>query len=99
MAISRMSLAVVLRMARGEDLVEEVRISAGAVTPTPHRMSEAESVLKGKTPSDETTKKAAQCISKAMVRWSGVRPSTAYKAPVVEALFLRCMRQALEENP
>jgi len=25
--------------------------------------------------------------------------STAYKAPVVEALFLRCMRQALEETP
>jgi CO/xanthine dehydrogenase FAD-binding subunit len=99
MAISRMSLAVVLRMARGEDLVEEVRISAGAVTPTPHRMSEAESVLKGKTPNEGTMKKAAQCISKAMLWWSGVRPSTAYKAPVVEALFLRCMRQALEENP
>jgi CO/xanthine dehydrogenase FAD-binding subunit len=99
MAISRMSVAVVLRMARGEDRIEEVRISAGAVTPTPHRMSEAESILKGKTSDEGTMKKAAQCISKAMVRWSGVRPSTAYKAPVVEALFLRCMRQALEENP
>jgi carbon-monoxide dehydrogenase medium subunit len=98
MAISRMSLAVVLRMARGEDLVEEVRISAGAVTPTPHRMSEAESILKGKTPDEGTMKKAAQCISETMVRWSGVRPSTAYKAPVIEALFLRCMGQALEKN-
>ncbi len=98
MAISRMSLAVVLRMARGEDRVEEVRISMGAVTPTPHRMSEAESILKGKTPDEGTMKKAAQCISKTMVEWSGVRPSTAYKAPVAEALFLRCMRQAVEEN-
>jgi CO/xanthine dehydrogenase FAD-binding subunit len=98
MAISRLSVAVVLRMARGEDRVEEVRISAGAVTPTPHRMSDAESILEGKTPDEETMKKAAQCISKKMIRWSGVRPSTAYKAPVVEALFLRCMRQALEEN-
>jgi CO/xanthine dehydrogenase FAD-binding subunit len=85
-------------MARGEDLVEEVRISAGAVTPTPHRMSEAESILKGKTPDEGTMKKAAQCISETMVRWSGVRPSTAYKAPVIEALFLRCMGQALEKN-
>jgi CO/xanthine dehydrogenase FAD-binding subunit len=99
MAISRMSLAVVLRMSRGENLVEEVRIAVGAVTPTPHRMLEAESALKGKTANEGTMKKAAQCISKAMVRWSGVRPSTAYKAPVVEALFLRCMRQAMEENP
>jgi CO/xanthine dehydrogenase FAD-binding subunit len=98
MAISRLSVAVALRMARGEDRVEEVRISAGAVTPTPHRMSDAESILEGKTPDEETMKKAAQSISKKMIRWSGVRPSTAYKAPVVEALFLRCMRQALDEN-
>jgi CO/xanthine dehydrogenase FAD-binding subunit len=98
MAISRMSMAVVLRMTRGENRIEEVRISAGAVTPTPHRMSEAESMLKGKKPDGETMKKAAQCISETMVQWSGVRPSTSYKAPVVEALFLRCMGQALEKR-
>lgn len=99
MAISRMSVAVVLRMARGEDRIEEVRISAGAVTPTPRRMWEAESLLKDKTPDEGTMKKAARCLSDTMVRRSGVRPSTAYKAPVVEALFLRCMRQALENSP
>ncbi len=99
MAISRMSVAVVLRTAAREDRIEEVRISAGAVTPTPHRMSEAESILRGKTPDEGTMKKAAQCISEAVIRWSGVRPSTAYKAPVVESLFLRCMRQALENRP
>ena len=99
MAIARMSVAVVLRMIRGENRIEEVRISAGAVTPTPHRMSEAESILKSKTPDEGTMKQAAQCISDTMVRWSGVRPSTAYKTPVVEALFLRCMRQALENSP
>jgi len=99
MAISRMSVAVVLRMSQGEDRIDEVRISAGAVMPTPHRMSEAESILKGKTLDEGTMKKAAQCISGTMARWSGVRPSTAYKAPVVEALFLRCMRQALENSP
>jgi CO/xanthine dehydrogenase FAD-binding subunit len=99
MAIARMSVAVVLRMTRVENRIEEVRISAGAVTPTPHRMWEAESILKGKTPDEGTMKKAAQGISEAMVQWSGVRPSTTYKAPVVEALFLRCMRQALENRP
>jgi len=98
MAIARMSMAVVLRMARGEDRIEEIRISAGAVTPTPHRIAEAESILRGKSPDEGTMKRAAQCLSQNMVRWSGVRPSTAYKAPVVEALFLRCMRQALEEK-
>jgi CO/xanthine dehydrogenase FAD-binding subunit len=62
-------------------------------------MSEAESILTGKKTDEETMKKAAQCISGTMVRRSGVRPSTAYKAPVVEALFLRCMRQALGNSP
>ncbi len=99
MAISRMSVAVVLRMARGVDRIEDIRISAGAVTPTPHRMAEAESVLRGRPPDERTMKKAAQCLSETMVQWSGIRPSTSYKAPVVEALFLRCMRQALEESP
>jgi CO/xanthine dehydrogenase FAD-binding subunit len=99
MAISRMSVAVALRMVQGEDRIDEARISAGAVMPTPRRMSEAESILRGKTPDEETMKKAAQCISGIMVRRSGVRPSTAYKAPVVEALFLRCMRQALGNSP
>jgi CO/xanthine dehydrogenase FAD-binding subunit len=99
MAISRMSVAVALRMAQGEDRIDEARISAGAVMPTPRRMSEAESILRGKTPDEGTMKKAAQCISGTMVRRSGVRPSTAYKAPVVEALFLRCMRQALGNSP
>jgi CO/xanthine dehydrogenase FAD-binding subunit len=98
MAIARMSVAVAVRMAPAKDIVEEIRISAGAVTPTPHRMVEAESILKGKSPDEKTMKAAARCISETMVRWSGVRPSTAYKAPVVEALFLRCLRQALEEN-
>jgi len=99
MAIARMSVAVAVRMAPGKDFIEEIRISAGAVTPTPHRMAEAESILKGKSPDEKTMKAAARCISETMVRWSGVRPSTAYKAPVVEALFLRCLRQAMEKKP
>jgi nicotinate dehydrogenase FAD-subunit len=98
MAIARMSVAVAVRMTPGRNLIEEIRISTGAVTPTPHRMVEAESILKGKAPDEQTMKTAARCLSETMIRWSGIRPSTAYKAPVVEALFLRCLRQALEKD-
>jgi CO/xanthine dehydrogenase FAD-binding subunit len=99
MAIARMSVAVALRLAPGRKTVEGIRISAGAITPTPHRLGEAEAVLQGKPPDEKTMEMAARSISETMVRWSGVRPSTAYKAPVVEALFLRCLRQALENSP
>jgi CO/xanthine dehydrogenase FAD-binding subunit len=94
MAIARMSVAVVFQSEKGR--IEDVRISVGSVTPTPQRMSEAEAVLEGRSPDEERLRLAGRQISKRMIRQSGVRPSTSYKKPVVEALFIRAMRRALE---
>jgi CO/xanthine dehydrogenase FAD-binding subunit len=69
----------------------------GAVTPAPNRMSNAEAVLRKKSPDEEVLRQASQEVSGAMLHWSGVRPSTAYKKPVVEALFVRALRKALGE--
>jgi CO/xanthine dehydrogenase FAD-binding subunit len=98
MAIARMSIAVILQMEKGKGQIEDVRISAGAVTPTPHRMSDAEAVLRGRSVEEELLKMASQKVSEAMFHWSGVRPSTVYKRPVVEALFMRAIRKALKEE-
>jgi CO/xanthine dehydrogenase FAD-binding subunit len=95
MAIARMSVAVILQVEK--DRIEDIRISLGSVTPTPQRMSEAEAFLKGKSPEEELLQKASFKISETMIQRSGIRPSTSYKRPVVEALFVRAMRQALEE--
>jgi CO/xanthine dehydrogenase FAD-binding subunit len=94
MAVARMSVAVIARLEAGR--FQDIRISAGSVTPTPHRMSEAERILKERVPDEESLRLAARRVSETVVRWSGVRPSTAYKVPVIEALFLRAMKQALE---
>jgi CO/xanthine dehydrogenase FAD-binding subunit len=94
MAVARMSVAVIVQLERGR--FEDVRISVGSVTPTPRRMSEAEGVLKGRAPDEEGLKLAAHRVSETMVRQSGIRPSTSYKKPVVEALLMRAMRGALE---
>jgi CO/xanthine dehydrogenase FAD-binding subunit len=94
MAIARMSVAVVFQLEKGR--VEDVRISVGSVTPTPQRMSEAEAVLEGMSPDEERLRLAGRQISERMIRQSGVRPSTSYKKSVVEALFIRAMRRALE---
>jgi CO/xanthine dehydrogenase FAD-binding subunit len=98
MAIARMSVALLLQMEKERNRIEDIRISAGAVTPTPQRVSDAEAVLKGKSPDEELLKIASKKVSEAMVRWSGVRPSTVYKRPVIESLFMRAMRKALDEE-
>ncbi len=98
MAIARMSMAVVLRIEKSSNLIKDIRISPGAVMPRPQRMSEVEEFLKGKPPDEAILKTASQKVSGVMVRTSGVRSSTSYKAPVVEALFLRAMRSCLEDR-
>jgi len=95
MAIARMSVAVILQFEKG--LIEDIRISVGSVTPTPGRMSDAEAVLKGKLPNEEGVQVAARKVSETMIRQSGIRPSAAYKRPVVEALVIRAIRKAIEE--
>ena len=95
MAIARMSIAVVLKIEKWR--FEDIRIAVGSITPTPERMSEAEAFLKGKSPNEVTLQKASFKISEAMIHQSGIRPSTSYKKPVVEALFIRAMKKALEE--
>jgi CO/xanthine dehydrogenase FAD-binding subunit len=94
MAIARMSVAIVIQIKK--DRIEDIRISVGSVTPIPQRMSEAETFLKGKPSDKQTLKKASIKVSETMIHRSGVRPSTSYKRPVVEALFMRAMRKALE---
>ena len=97
MAIARMSVAIVLQMEKG--MVEDIRISAGAVTPTPQRIFDVETMLKGKMLDENLIKNASRKVSETMIQRSGIRPSTSYKAPVVEALFVRGLRRALEEQP
>jgi CO/xanthine dehydrogenase FAD-binding subunit len=94
MAIARMSVAIVLRLDKNR--IEEIRIAVGSATPTPQRFSEVEAFLKGKAPDGEILQKASLMVSETMIHQSGIRPSTSYKRPVVEALFMRAMRETLE---
>lgn len=96
MAIARMSVAVILQ--REGDLMKEVRISVGAVTPVPMRMREAESLLENQRFDPYRLKVASQRVSSEMIAQSGIRPSTSYKKPVVEALVERSIRKAFEET-
>ncbi len=98
MAIARMSVAIVLQREKGKRQIKQIRISLGSVMPTPQRITDVEAILKGKTPNEERLKIASRKISEVMIQHSGVRPTTSYKAPVVEALFMRGFRQALRKE-
>ncbi len=98
MAIARMSIAILLQMEKKKGLIEDIRISIGSVTPTPNRMSNAEAFLKDRLPDEECLRIAAHKVSEGMVERTGIRPSTSYKAPVVEALFVRAFRKALKDS-
>lgn len=95
MAIARMSVAVLLQREKDGRQIKEIRIALGSVTPTPQRMSDVEAILRGKTSDEARLKRASRKISEVMIRHSGIRPTTSYKAPVVEALFMRGFRQIL----
>ncbi|HYA90743.1 MAG TPA: xanthine dehydrogenase family protein subunit M [Thermodesulfobacteriota bacterium] len=96
MAIARMSVAIVLHMEKKKNRIVDIRIAVGSVTPTPRRFSEAEDLLRGKTFDEEALRTASLKISETMINRTGIRPSTSYKRPVIEALFVRGMKKALE---
>ncbi|MGZ3514787.1 MAG: FAD binding domain-containing protein [Thermodesulfobacteriota bacterium] len=98
MAIARTSVAVILEMEKQNKQIKEIRIAAGSVTPTPQRFSEAEDFLRGKSPDQENLQRASRKVSETMINRTGTRLSTPYKRPVIEALFIRGVRKALEEK-
>lgn len=93
LAIARMNIAAVVIL-KGK-IVKDIRISPGSTTPMPDRIRIAEEVLLGKVPTKELILTAGKKVSEEMIRRSGVRWSTPYKKPVIEALVARALRQAL----
>ena len=93
LAIARMNIAAVLVM--DGEVIREARISPGSATPLPDRIAAAEEALAGEKPTEELIALAGKKVGEEMVRRSGVRWSTPYKQPVIEALVSRALRRAL----
>lgn len=94
LAIARMNIAVYIEL-DNEGKIAKARISPGSVLPKPGRVLAAELVLLGRTPDLELFHEAGQKVSEEMIMKSGVRWSTEYKKPVIEALTKRCLEKAL----
>lgn len=97
LSIARMNVAA-LGLLAADGLVLDLRLSVGSVTPRPCRMTAVEEIVKQRKPGGELLWKAAESVSKEMVRWSGIRPTTEYKRPAVEGLVFRALSEILRDE-
>ena len=96
MARARMNLSILLRLDR-EERIEEIRIAAGAVMPVARRMGDAEKILQGQKPEPSLIESSVEAMAEEMLRLSGVRWSSGYKAPVLKNIARRLLKQLIEE--
>jgi len=84
-AISRLSIAWAIQEKDG--LFKDIKLAIGSCTPMPFRPRRIEESLKGKAKNEETIQAAVEEIIDEIKSISGIRPSFAYKIPVVKALL------------
>lgn len=94
LAISRMNVSVVV-VPDGDGNISDARICPGCVFAVPDRVATAEVLLIGKKPDEALFAQAGKEVAAEMIRRTGVRWSTEYKEPVVEALTQRALLKAV----
>lgn len=85
LAISRLNVSAALGTDE-EGKINFARIAPGCIFSTPDRVESAEKLLIGRKPSEELWREAGKEVAEEMIRRTGVRWSTEYKQPAVEAL-------------
>jgi aerobic carbon-monoxide dehydrogenase medium subunit len=91
--IALVSSCVVVQANNG--VCGEVRISLGAVGPTPLRATRAEAILQGQRPSAALLAEASRVAAEESRPISDVRCSAEYRKDMVEVLTKRCAESAL----
>lgn len=89
LVISRLSLAYAVKERGG--FIEDIRLSVGAMTPTPFRARGFEEVLRGKQKERDLVDRACRVLFDEITRVSGMRPSYRYKFPVLRDLVFKVL--------
>lgn len=71
MSISRISLAFLLR--KKDNIIDEIRIASGAVTPIGTRLYSLEKFAKGKLETNDTFKELSQKLGEKVLEITGLR--------------------------
>lgn len=90
LSVSRMSMAFTAERDTNR-AISFIRLALGACTPTPRRMTQAETFLLGKKIDEEILLEGARLMAKEMIEVTGRRPSTVYKEEAVKGLFMRML--------
>ncbi len=85
---------VACRITVDNGLIKDSRIVLGAVAPTPIRAREAESILDGKTPSDDVIDEVAKAAASATKPISDLRASAEYRREMSRVLVKRAILDA-----
>lgn len=94
MAISRLSLAVSLRIRN--ERVDFVRLVPGAMLPITHHLDSVEQYLRGRILTPATIEAVTKLATQSVIAETGMRSSFAYKVPVLEGLITRVLEQFRE---
>jgi CO/xanthine dehydrogenase FAD-binding subunit len=90
LAIARINAAAMARQ-EPDGRVSFFRFSLGACTPTPGRMEEVESCIRGQVPTAKLIWEAARLLADRTIGITGRRPSTAYKESAIQGLLVRML--------
>lgn len=89
--ISRISLAMLLDL--NDNVIDELRIASGAVTPIGTRLFDVEKFACGKMFNDNTIREIAIKVGESILKITGVRWSSEYKIPVVQQVCYQLLNR------
>ena len=89
-AISRLGVAFAIREEDGR--FTDARLAIGSCTPMPFRAKKVEDLLKGAPKNEATISEAIRMALEEMKLISGIRPSYAYKLPVLQGILEEVLR-------
>lgn len=81
-AISRLTLAVLIRVQ--QNVIQDLRIASGAVTPIGQRFTVLEQVMRGQKADAAAFEQCAWDLGRQVLQVTGLRWSSAYKLPVLQ---------------
>ncbi|MBM9604476.1 FAD binding domain-containing protein [Desulfopila inferna] len=97
LAISRLSMAAMVNK-DADGRISFMRLSLGACTPTPHRMTAVEEFMSDKKPTTELLFSAGNLLAEKMIEITGRRSSIIYKEPAVQGLFVRMLYPVVQNE-
>ncbi len=95
-SISRITLALLLKT--DGEMIREMRMASGAITPIGKRFKNIEKLATGQKVGSDFFKELSMRLGEEIMDVTGLRWSSAYKVPVVQQLFYQLLKQVSQPS-